>query len=199
MKKQETPSLTGGIDRRGFLRATSAGLGMAAVATTGILTPTRGASARLTESGARELSFVNLHTGERLTAAYKVDGRLDPGALRDINYVLRDWRTDDVIDMDVDTLDIVFDLQQTLGSTAPVEIISGYRSPRTNAMLAARSNGVARRSLHQYGKAIDINLPDQEIMDMARTAFRMGRGGVGAYRRSGFVHVDSGRPRKWNF
>lgn len=199
MKKLNGPSMAGGIDRRGFLRAASGGLGLAAVASAGILTPTRGATARLTERGARELTFVNLHTGERVSAAYKVDGRLDPGALRDVNYVLRDWRTDEVTDMDVDTLDFIFDLQQTLGSNSPVEVISGYRSPRTNAMLAARSNGVARRSLHQFGKAVDINLPDQNLLDIAQTAFRMGRGGVGVYRRSGFVHVDSGRHRKWNF
>lgn len=199
MTEKETPPAIGGVSRRRFLISTSATLGLAAAASTGLVGFAPSAQARIDESGNRQLTFVNLHTDERLTAAYRKNGRVDPGALRDINYILRDWRTDEVTDMDVETLDILFDLRGRVDSDAPVEIISGYRSPRTNRMLAARSGGVARRSLHMYGKAIDLRLPDQNLVEVARTALRMRRGGVGLYRRSGFVHIDSGRPRHWNF
>lgn len=146
---------------------------------------------------ARKLSFVHIHTNERLSAAYWQNGAYQPGAVREINAVLRDWRTGEVKEIDLRLLDILWELHQRLDSKKPFEIISGYRSPQTNATLAAASSGVAKKSLHMQGKAIDINLPDKKLKLVRETAMAMERGGVGYYPKSGFVHLDTGRVRFW--
>ncbi len=145
----------------------------------------------------RSLSFVHLHTGERLNATYWADGRYDAAALSDINHVLRDWRTGEVGAIDPGLFDLLHDLRQRLGSDQPFSVICGYRCPKTNAMLASRSDGVARRSLHMDGKAIDIALPGRKLTQVREAALALARGGVGIYSRSGFVHVDTGRVRQW--
>jgi uncharacterized protein YcbK (DUF882 family) len=146
---------------------------------------------------ARKLSFVHIHTNERLSAVYWQNGAYQPGAVRDINEVLRDWRTGEVKQMDVKLLDVLWELHQRLGSKQPFEVICGYRSPKTNATLAATSDGVAKKSLHMEGMAIDINLSDKKLKLVRETAIAMQRGGVGYYPKSGFVHVDTGRVRHW--
>ncbi len=182
----------GRTTRRTFL------MGAGALAATGIL-PTPALAARGAKNS-RQLGFRNLHTGETLTARYRVDGRPDMGALADINWILRDWRTNQATQMHVGVLDFMHDLRAKLVTDAPFEIISGYRSPRTNAMLRRRGRGgVAKRSLHMRGMAVDIRLPDTDLLVLARSARAMSRGGVGYYPRSGFVHLDTGRPRKWGF
>lgn len=145
----------------------------------------------------RALSFLNLHTGETEAATYLVGGRYDSGALRAINWILRDWRTDEQAPMDVGLLDFLFDLRASLRTDEPFQIISGYRSPKTNAALAAKSNGVAKKSLHMKGMAADIRLAKQDLDRVVDAARAMKRGGVGRYVRSNFVHVDVGRPRSW--
>jgi uncharacterized protein YcbK (DUF882 family) len=147
--------------------------------------------------GPRELGFLNLHTGETLRTTYWENGAYLPDALADVNYLLRDFRTGDVKAIDVGLLDLLHDLRTRLESTEAYQVISGYRSPKTNSMLASQSNGVAKKSLHMKGLAIDVSLPRRKLGDLRRVAMAMRRGGVGYYPKSGFVHLDVGRVRYW--
>lgn len=147
--------------------------------------------------GPRKLKLLNLHTGERVQATYW-DGRsYQFEALQEIDYVLRDHRNGEIKAMDRRLLDLLAMLHRRLGSAAAYHVISGYRSPATNARLAARSNGVAKHSLHMRGMAIDIRLPDCELADLRGAALTLKAGGVGYYPKSDFVHVDVGRVRHW--
>lgn len=176
--------------RRHFLK-----LGAATAACTALM-PTAAFAARL-GSVERKLGFHNLHTGERLSVAYFSNGAYRPEALSDINQILRDWRTGDIKEMDIRLVDLLWELHQRLGSAKPFDVISGYRSPKTNAILANASSGVAKKSLHMEGMAIDIALPDKKLQAVRQAALDMQRGGVGYYPKSGFVHVDVGRVRSW--
>ncbi|HVO02982.1 MAG TPA: DUF882 domain-containing protein [Candidatus Cybelea sp.] len=147
--------------------------------------------------GDRTLAFFNTHTNESLKATYWRGSAFDHGALTEINFVLRDFRTGDVHPIDVNLLDLLTDLHRRTGSRQPFQVISGYRSPKTNATLAAESNGVATHSMHIEGKAIDIRLADVNLSDLHSNAVAMKRGGVGMYPQSDFVHVDTGRVRYW--
>lgn len=178
----------------GRRRVLGFGLGIAAMA---VATPLQGALAALPQSGTRTLALVNTHTNEKIMAAYWRDGVYDKGALRDINHVLRDHRTNEVADMDPSLLDLLVDLHRRTGSRKAYQIISGYRSPKTNAMLASANGGVAKRSLHMEAKAVDIRLYDVTLKDLRETALGMKAGGVGYYPKSDFVHVDTGRVRHW--
>ena len=145
----------------------------------------------------RVLSFRHLHTGERLSLAYRAGDGYNREALARIDHLMRDFRSGDIHPIAPQLLDLLADLQHSLGSKSEIEVISGYRSPETNATLAKRSNGVAKRSLHMRGLAVDIRLPDQNLETVYKTAREMRAGGVGLYRRSRFVHLDVGRPRFW--
>jgi uncharacterized protein YcbK (DUF882 family) len=148
----------------------------------------------------RVLSFFNTHTGERLTAAYCCAGQYEPDALAEINYILRDFRANEVKPIDPKLLDLLHELGGTLESDRPFHIISGYRSPHTNAMLRARGGsqtGVASGSLHMIGKAIDIRVPGVQLDHLRAAARSLRLGGVGYYPSSNFVHVDTGRVRFW--
>ncbi|MGP1253899.1 MAG: DUF882 domain-containing protein [Kiloniellales bacterium] len=158
------------------------------------LTPT---AARAGEP--RALAFRNLHTGETLETIYWADGSYRHDGLEQINHILRDWRTGDLEQMDPALLDLLHSLQATLDARGPFHVISAYRSPKTNAALASKSNGVARKSFHMRGMAIDIALPDRDLTALRDAAWRLQRGGVGYYAKSGFIHVDTGRVRRWNF
>ena len=171
-------------------------LGMGLAAATGALIPAR-SWASLPSAPERSLAFYNTHTNETLKATYARNGAFDSGALRDINHILRDFRTGDVFQMDVKLLDLLSELHRRTGSRQPFQIISGYRSPKTNATLASASNGVATHSLHMDGKAIDIRLADVPLRKLHDTAVAMKLGGVGMYVQSDFVHVDTGRVRYW--
>jgi uncharacterized protein YcbK (DUF882 family) len=176
------------LGRRRFL---SAGLAAATI-TMGLPSLARAAT-----TGHRSLSFYNLHTDEKLTTTYWVDGQYVPDALGEIDHVLRDFRTGDVWPMDRKLLDLLVALNRKMETTKPFAVISGYRSPKTNAMLAEASSGVARRSLHMDGKAIDIRIPGRKLADLRQAALSLKLGGVGYYARSDFVHVDTGRVRSW--
>ena len=143
------------------------------------------------------IKFYNLHTGEHLSATYWVDGVYVPDEMVAINRVLRDFRTGDVAKMDPLLFDLLYVLQQKVEKQGAFHVISGYRSPKTNASLSSHSNGVAKHSLHMRGKAIDIRLPGVELKHLRQAALTMHAGGVGYYPRSNFVHVDTGRPRFW--
>lgn len=178
----------------GRRRVLAFGLGAAALA---MASPLKGALAALPQAGVRTLGLVSTHTNENINATYWRNGVYDKGALKDINYLLRDFRTGDVAAIDPGLLDLLVELHRRAGSRKPFHVISGYRSPKTNAMLASASGGVAKRSLHMDGKAIDIRLHDVALGDLRQTALGMKAGGVGYYQKSDFVHVDTGRVRQW--
>lgn len=145
----------------------------------------------------RSLSFYNLHTGERLNTVYYENGQYIPGALREVNYFFRDFRANEIKPIDPRLLDLLHVINQKLETAQPFNLISGYRSATTNAMLAARSEGVARHSMHIEGRAADINVPGRELSILQRVALTLQFGGVGYYPQSDFVHVDTGRVRHW--
>jgi uncharacterized protein YcbK (DUF882 family) len=147
--------------------------------------------------GRRELAFYNIHTDERLRTTYWEHGSYVPDALQAINYFFRDYRANEVKPIDPRLLDLLFDLRSKLGGAEPFDLISGYRSAATNAWLAARSEGVAHHSMHIEGKAADVHLPGVALESLQSAALALSEGGVGYYPRSGFVHVDTGRVRRW--
>lgn len=154
---------------------------------------------RLSAAGtaSRSLTFDNLHTGEKLAVEYVNAGAYVPDALQAVNHLLRDFRTGDLHAIDPALLDVLFDVHRLTGSKRPFEVISGYRSPATNAMLHRRSEGVASGSLHMQGKAIDIRLADVTLRQLRRCGLARRAGGVGYYPASNFVHLDTGRVRFW--
>lgn len=145
----------------------------------------------------RNLSFYNTHTGESLKVSYCVQGHYCPDAMADINYILRDHRTDEIKAIDPRLLDLLFAISGKVGKSLPIHIISGYRSPRTNEMLRQRSLQVAKNSLHVQGKAIDIRCPGCALTHLRQVAMKLKGGGVGYYPRSDFIHLDTGRVRYW--
>ena len=151
----------------------------------------------LPQTRVRELAFYNQHTGESLKTSYWADGEYLQESLADINHILRDYRTNDVLPIELPLLDLLYTLQATLAIPKPFQVISGYRSPKTNAMLAAHSTGVAKRSLHMQGMAIDIHIEGLPLDHLRRAAISLQAGGVGYYPASNFVHVDIGSVRAW--
>ncbi len=145
----------------------------------------------------RRLSFYNIHTQENLAVTYFESGEYSSASLQKINYILRDHRTEEIQPIERDLLDLLFAITQTAKNRAPIHIISGYRSPSTNAMLRRRSKSVASRSLHMLGKAADIRFGDYSSWQLSEIAIRLSTGGVGYYPRSNFVHVDTGPVRTW--
>ncbi len=144
----------------------------------------------------RTISMKQVHTGESLTVTYMQNGRYVPSAMKKLNYLLRDWRRNEVITIDPKTIDLIWELHADLGSKVPVKIICGYRSPRTNAFLKRIGRKVAGKSQHTKGKAIDFNFPDVPLMKIRNSALARQVGGVGFY-RGGFLHADSGNVRHW--
>jgi uncharacterized protein YcbK (DUF882 family) len=145
----------------------------------------------------RSLSFVHLHTGEKLSVAYFEAGAYLTDALAAVNHLLRDFRSGEVGEMDPALLDLLHALRRSTASREPFQIISGYRSAATNETLRLRSSGVASASLHLSGRAIDIRLADVTLERLRDAARSLRLGGVGYYPRSDFVHVDTGRVRAW--
>lgn len=147
----------------------------------------------------RTLSFHHTHSGEDLTVTFKRNGRYDEDGLKKINFFLRDWRNQDQTTMDRRLFDIVWEVYRDVDGKAPIQIISAYRSPATNAMLRRRSSGVARHSQHMLGHAMDFFIPGVQLEKVRIAGLRMQRGGVGFYPTSGspFVHLDTGNIRHW--
>ena len=143
------------------------------------------------------LSFEHAHTGDKLKLTYFEQGSYIKGALQEINYLLRDYHTDDIHPIDTALLDQLFDLKQTLGVNKPFHIVSGYRSPFTNAQLRKHSSGVAEHSFHMQGRAIDIRLEGIPTKTIKNAALAMAQGGVGYYPQNDFVHMDTGAFRTW--
>ncbi|NIV18920.1 MAG: DUF882 domain-containing protein [Woeseiaceae bacterium] len=150
-------------------------------------------------SKSRELTFYHTHTGKRLHVVYREDGKYVRSGLDQINRFLSDFRTGDIVDMDPELLDLIYDVRESLGSDGTFQVISAYRSPKTNEMLRNRSasSGVARESQHLLGKAIDVRLEGVKTAQLRDAAVGLQRGGVGYYESSDFVHMDTGRVRRW--
>lgn len=169
----------------------AAALMMPASATTLTSPPTSRAS------DARRLSFVNTHTGETFAGAYWEAGNYVPDAMAAINHVMRDHRSGETRDIDPRLLDQLHTLKGAVETQTPYQIISGYRSPASNAALHEGSSGVATRSLHMQGRAIDIRIRGIDTARLRDAALGLSAGGVGYYQASDFIHVDTGRVRRW--
>ena len=155
------------------------------------------AFANVLTSPERKLSLLNLHTGENINATYWAEGQYQTSELHAINQVLRDHRTGDVMNMDSNLIELLNILHHKMDGQQAFHVISGYRSPKTNAMLNKKSSGVAKKSLHMQGRAIDIRLPGCQLASLQQAAIKLHAGGVGYYSRSGFIHIDTGRVRSW--
>ena len=145
----------------------------------------------------RKLSFYHTHTAQRLDVVYARGGKYVDSGLDDIEGFLSDFRTGDRRAIDPKLLDLIYDVRESLGSDGTFEVISAYRSPQTNEMLRSRSSGVARNSQHTVGKAIDLRLRGVKLERFRDAAIAMQRGGVGYYKDSDFLHLDTGRVRRW--
>jgi uncharacterized protein YcbK (DUF882 family) len=148
-------------------------------------------------SDKRSLAFYNTHTQEELKVTYARDNAYDPAALRKLNHFLRDHRTGDVHPIDPELLNTLYAVQRAYGGSGVFEVISGYRSPQSNLNLFRKSWGVAKRSLHMQGKAIDVRRSGMKTRTLREIALELQRGGVGYYAKSDFVHLDTGRYRTW--
>ncbi|MDR3512814.1 MAG: DUF882 domain-containing protein [Caulobacteraceae bacterium] len=146
----------------------------------------------------RTVALDNLHTGESMQAVYWDQGEYIPDVLDAVNVHLRDYRTGDVHQIDPRLLDLLDSISNLTEAKSSFQVISGYRSPATNAMLHERSDEVAKKSFHMSGMAIDIRLPSVELRHLHAAATSLGRGGVGYYPESNFVHVDVGPVRSWH-
>ncbi|WP_018632851.1 DUF882 domain-containing protein [Neomegalonema perideroedes] len=145
----------------------------------------------------RRLNLTNAHTGETFSGVYFANGAYVRESLTRLNYLLRDWRNNEIIAIDRRTLDIVSQMQRDLDTDEPFNVISAYRTPATNAMLRERDSAVASRSYHLRGMAMDLRLKTRSVEQIRRAASEQRAGGVGAYANSRFVHVDSGPLRSW--
>jgi uncharacterized protein YcbK (DUF882 family) len=183
----DTERIVTDVSRRMFVKTLAGALTVLAVPGT----------ARAVSSKSRKLDFEHTHTGEKLSVKYFDDGDYVPEALMKVNYFLRDFRTGDIHTMDPNLLDLLHQLTDVTRTNKPFQVISAYRSPTTNDMLRQRTRGVASGSLHMRGKAIDIRLADVPLATLRSAAIVVGRGGVGYYPASDFVHVDTGRVRTW--
>ncbi|MDE4175018.1 DUF882 domain-containing protein [Phaeobacter sp. PT47_59] len=146
----------------------------------------------------RRIRMYSGRTGERIDMVYWIEGKYIKDAVREVNHFMRDWRTDDVKEIDLRTIDIMAAAHNLLDVSEPYMLLSGYRSPKTNAMLRSRSRGVAKNSLHMRGQAADLRLASRSVSQMAKAAMACRAGGVGKYYRSNFVHMDCGVVRDWN-
>jgi uncharacterized protein YcbK (DUF882 family) len=176
------------VSRRNLLLGLA---GTALVTTAGVPMVARAAVPR------RTIHFLRYHSGEKLTAPYFVNGRYQDDVLKEINQICRDLREKEETAMDVHLMDYVYAVAEAVNPHATVEIISAYRTPKTNQWLRSKSTNVAKKSLHMEGRAMDIRIHGHEPEEVAEVARRMKRGGVGLYIKSGFVHLDTGRPRFW--
>lgn len=145
----------------------------------------------------RRISMYSGRTGETLNTIYWIEGEYIPEALAEITHFMRDWRTNDRKQIDPRTVDIMAASHRLMDVSEPYMLLSGYRSPKTNAMLRRQSSGVANNSLHMRGQAADLRLKSRSVAQMARAAKACAAGGVGTYSRSNFVHMDCGSVRTW--
>jgi len=177
------------LSRRRFLQTLTL-----ATTSVALLSPWRSVYAKTFD---RSLSFFHTHTGEHLNLTYFSEGEYQESAVQEINNYLRDFRTGEIYPIDLRLMDMLSSIQMLCNSSGTYEIISGYRSPKTNKLLRDKGRGVAKHSLHMLGQAIDIRLTDVKTSHLRKAAISLKQGGVGYYSRSDFVHVDTGRVRYW--
>lgn len=181
----------GHLTRRRFLK-------LGALLAAGLVLPqSLQALPRPDDRGEQHLKFFNTHTQERLEVCYRRDGQYHQDAIEAVNKILRDHRTNEVHPIDLRLLDLLHTIRAKAGQDSCLHIISGYRSPATNAELRRRSRRVASKSLHMLGHAVDIRIPGVRTSAVRKIAMGLGQGGVGFYPKSDFVHVDIGRVRVW--
>lgn len=185
--KRNAISHNSGLGRRRFL---ALGLGTAGAMLAG---------KAFGASGKRKIHLLNVHTGDEFNGVYWADGLYVPEALAAVNSLMRDHRTGEWCTMDPGLLDTLFSLGQCIGTSCTYHIISGYRSPSTNALLQRKGYGVAKNSLHMEGKAADIHLSGIPLKKLHRLALRLRAGGVGYYPKSNFLHIDTGPVRHWRY
>lgn len=187
-----TDNSSSGLTRRGFIGAAFATTAVAAA-------PTYGNAAGFLR-GAGDIRRIRMYsgrTGERIDMIYWIEGDYIADAVKEVNFFMRDWRTNDAYNMDLRNVDIMAAAHNLLDVNEPYMLLSGYRSPKTNAMLRARSSGVAKNSLHMRGQAADLRLQSRSTTQMAKAAAACRGGGVGRYSGSNFVHMDCGTVRSW--
>ncbi len=186
-----TGTHTTGMTRRALLGA------FAATAVTAAPTFANAAGFLRGAGDIRRLKMYSGRTGERIDMIYWIEGKYIADAVNEINYFMRDWRTDDVYKMDIRNYDIMAAAHNLLNVNEPYMLLSGYRSPKTNTMLRSRSGGVAKNSLHMRGQAADLRLGSRSVRQIAKAAAVCRGGGVGRYSGSNFVHMDCGTVRTW--
>jgi uncharacterized protein YcbK (DUF882 family) len=186
------------LGRRAFLTLTTTSLTLAAAASV-ISTPVLAAPAVVTKPNPliKTLAMVNLNSGEGGSFTYAENGAIDASALDKISLLLRDSHNGETHDISTDLLDLLVSLRQKLNTSVPYQVVCGYRSQETNEELAATTRGVAKNSYHMDGMAIDLRVPGRGLRQVRDVALRMGKGGVGFYPRSNFVHLDVGPVRHW--
>ncbi len=186
-----TETNCGGFTRRALLGA------FAATAVAAAPTYSNAAGFLRGAGDVRRIRMYSGRTGERVDMIYWIEGDYLADAIKEINYFMRDWRNNQVKSIDIRTIDIMAASHNLLDVSEPYMLISGYRSPETNAMLRARSSGVAKNSRHLVGQAADLRLASRSVSQMYRAAKACNAGGVGRYTRSNFVHMDCGPVRSW--
>jgi uncharacterized protein YcbK (DUF882 family) len=185
-----TPTFTG-ISRRGLIAAFAATAVVAAPTFSNAFGLLRGSG------DVRRIRMYSGRTGEMLDTIYWLEGEYIPEALKEITYFMRDWRSDEQRKIDPRTIDIAAAAHRLMDTPEPYMLLSGYRTPKTNAMLRSESRGVAKNSLHMKGQAADLRLQSRTVGQMYRAAIACEAGGVGRYSRSDFVHMDCGPVRHW--
>lgn len=180
-----------GVSRRGLLGIFAATAIVAAPSASNAFGILRGAG------DVRRIRMYSGRTGESLDTIYWVEGDYIKEALKEINLFMRDWRTDEVMKMDARTVDIMAAAHRLMDVSEPYMLLSGYRSPKTNAMLRSHSRGVAKNSLHMQGQAADLRLKSRSVPQIYKAAMKCNAGGVGKYSKSNFVHMDCGPVRTW--
>src|SRR3954462_3565082 len=177
--------------------ARRAALGAAALAA--LVAGTRGTQDAVANGDTRTLAIIHEHTKESAQITFKRNGFYDQQALEQLNWLLRDWRTDQKVRMEPRLFDIVWEVYRSVGASEPVHVVSAYRAPETNAMLRRRTRAVSEFSQHMAGKAMDFFLPDVDMARVRAIGMRLQQGGVGFYPNSAhsFVHLDAGSVRAW--
>ncbi len=182
---------TSSVTRRGLLGVFAASVVVAAPTYSNAFGLLKGAG------DVRRIRLYSGRTGESIDTIYWIEGNYIPEVMKEINYFMRDWRSDETIKIDPRNMDIIAAAHRLMDVNEPYLLLSGYRSPATNAMLRSKSSGVAKNSLHMKGQAADLRLKSRTVSQMARAAKVCAAGGVGAYSRSNFVHMDCGPVRTW--
>ncbi|MDO5757714.1 MAG: DUF882 domain-containing protein [Rhodobacterales bacterium] len=186
-----TQSKSAGLSRRALLGAFAATAVIAAPSYSNAFGLLRGAG------DVRRLRMVSPRTGEKMDTIYWIEGEYIPEAIQEISTFMRDWRRNEAKAIDTRTIDIMAAAHNLMGTSEPYTLLSGYRTPQTNAMLRSRSKGVAKHSLHLTGQAADLRMGSRSVGQISKAALACHAGGVGKYSRSNFVHMDCGVVRSW--